>query len=326
MLSISKKYVVALSAIIVAALSVQAALAATTISTNINTGGNLTVTGTATIGSSDGPLQVNAGLLSATTSIGVLYGGTGLTTAPSNNQILLGNSSSGYTLSATSSLGFILLSSLSATAPATYNALTGAIGFNLGVANSWTALQQFNSNASSSLFSTNGPLYVGTTATTTIQGNNATSSFSGNITINGAFGLDVAPAGGVLNIGTSSASSINIAKSGVTTAVGGPLTVSGATTLANSSTAINSILFGFCNIANSANINASSTAYFNCTGATNLTTSYEVFVQATSSLPSFLIIQSASSSAANTINLQIYNATTTATAPGGISINYWAVR
>ncbi len=61
----------------------------------------------------NGPLQANAGLVSATTSIGVLYGGTGLTSAPSYGQLLLGNSSSGYTLSATSSLGLLGSSTVS---------------------------------------------------------------------------------------------------------------------------------------------------------------------------------------------------------------------
>jgi len=41
------------------------------------------------------------------TEIGVTYGGTGLTSAPSYGNILVGNASSGYTLTATSSLGLI---------------------------------------------------------------------------------------------------------------------------------------------------------------------------------------------------------------------------
>lgn len=65
----------------------------------------ISVSGSAYIGSLDGPLQANSGAVSATSSIGVLYGGTGVTTAPSYGQLLLGNASSGYTLTATSSLG-----------------------------------------------------------------------------------------------------------------------------------------------------------------------------------------------------------------------------
>ncbi|MEK7509243.1 MAG: helix-turn-helix domain-containing protein, partial [Patescibacteria group bacterium] len=55
----------------------------------------------------NGPLDARSGVVGATTSIGVLYGGTGLTSAPSYGNILVGNSSSGYTLTATSSLGLL---------------------------------------------------------------------------------------------------------------------------------------------------------------------------------------------------------------------------
>ncbi|MHB1162905.1 MAG: immunoglobulin-like domain-containing protein [Minisyncoccota bacterium] len=74
------------------------------------TGGNvlastLTATSSLTIASLNGPLQANNGVVSATSSIGVLYGGTGTTTAPTYGQLLLGNSVGGYDLVATSSLG-----------------------------------------------------------------------------------------------------------------------------------------------------------------------------------------------------------------------------
>ncbi|KKW06370.1 MAG: Cell wall surface anchored protein, partial [Parcubacteria group bacterium GW2011_GWA2_49_16] len=61
-----------------------------------------------------GPADIRAGIWSATTSIGVLYGGTGLTSAPSYGQLLLGNASNGYTLSATSSLGLMGSSTVNA--------------------------------------------------------------------------------------------------------------------------------------------------------------------------------------------------------------------
>jgi|GEM_PF-5580843 len=66
--------------------------------------GNLTATGTATIGSLTGPLQAVNGLVSATSTMSVGYGGTGLSTAPTYGQMLVGNASGGYTLMATSSL------------------------------------------------------------------------------------------------------------------------------------------------------------------------------------------------------------------------------
>jgi hypothetical protein len=66
-----------------------------------------TLTGGLTVGTLAGPLQAQSGVVSATTSVGVTYGGTGLTSAPTFGQILVGNSSSGYTLTATSALGLI---------------------------------------------------------------------------------------------------------------------------------------------------------------------------------------------------------------------------
>ena len=112
-----------------------------------------------------------------------------------------------------------------------------------------------------------------------------------------------------------------------TTTAAGAISTNGSLTLANTSTAINGIVFGFCNIANSGNITASSTGYFNCTGATGVTTSHRVFVQATSSLPTNLIVVAASSTAQDTINLLIYNTGTTGlVAPGGISLNFFGIR
>ncbi len=87
-----------------------------TYSANTFTGAQVFSSGV-TIGTLNGPLQANNGVVSATTSVGVLYGGTGLTTAPSYGQILVGNSSGGYTLTATSSLGLVT-SAVTAIGPA----------------------------------------------------------------------------------------------------------------------------------------------------------------------------------------------------------------
>ncbi|MGE5541397.1 MAG: hypothetical protein ACM3TU_03955, partial [Bacillota bacterium] len=59
--------------------------------------------GTLTVGSLNGPLQANGGVVSATTSIGVLYGGTGQTTFTSS-QLLYGNGTNALTSVATSSV------------------------------------------------------------------------------------------------------------------------------------------------------------------------------------------------------------------------------
>lgn len=75
-----------------------------TYTANIFTGAQ-TLNGGLTIASLNGPLQANNGVVSATTSVGVLYGGTGLTSAPTFGNILVGNALGGYTLTSTSSLG-----------------------------------------------------------------------------------------------------------------------------------------------------------------------------------------------------------------------------
>ena len=87
------------------------------------------------------------------------------------------------------------------------------------------------------------------------------------------------------------------------------------------------MIFGYCTIA-TVTVNATSTAYRDCTGATGVTDSYRVFVQATSSLPAGLVVEAASSTATTgTINLRIGNNTAGAnTATGIVSFNFWAVR
>lgn len=165
------------------------------------------------LGFLNGPLQANAGVVSATTSIGVLYGGTGLTSAPSYGELLLGNSSGGYTLTATSSLGLPTFSTLdsyltqatffSSTSP---EHITGLPNLSITesqisdldhytdddanafiaasttipktyTANAFTALQQFGAGASSTLLSANQADFGAT----------ATSSFdaAGNLTLGG---------------------------------------------------------------------------------------------------------------------------------------------
>ncbi|MGD0328642.1 MAG: immunoglobulin-like domain-containing protein [Minisyncoccia bacterium] len=80
-------------------LSGAASVSATSGSFNNLTAGGLS------LGSLDGPLQANSGVVSATTSIGVLYGGTGLSIAPAYGQLLVGDTNGEYVLTATSSLG-----------------------------------------------------------------------------------------------------------------------------------------------------------------------------------------------------------------------------
>lgn len=112
-----------------------------------------------------------------------------------------------------------------------------------------------------------------------------------------------------------------------TVTASGNVTLSGSLTLANSSTAVNGMVFGYCTISNSTSISTAAPKYFDCTTSVTTSAAHRVFVQATSSLPAALVIQAASSTVAGVINLQIYNmSTTTATAPGAISINFFGIR
>jgi hypothetical protein len=103
------------------------------------------------------------------TVLPIFGGGTGTGAIPSYGNILVGNASSGYTLTATSSLG-----------------LTGA---SLSAANTWTALQLFSKNASSSQESCFGPCYFGGTATSTFSSAGVLSLTSALAVSSGGTGL-----------------------------------------------------------------------------------------------------------------------------------------
>ena len=179
-------------------------------------------------------------------------------------------------------------------------------------------------NASTTHITTTGNLWVNGYATTTAtNGNFAT---LGTLT---AVGLTTLGNASTTNtsVGAGATGELWVGGNATTTAAGN-ISTKGSLTLANSSTAINGIVFGFCNIANSGAVTASTTAYFNCTGATGVTTNHRVFVQATSSLHADLFVQAASSTAAGTINIQVANlgylgASATI---GDISLNFFGIR
>jgi len=117
---------------------------------------------------------------------------------------------------------------------------------------------------------------------------------------------------------------------------GSTVAVTGATTLASTTatglkvgqtgTRHTGILSGYCTIAAGGHT-ASTTKQFTCASATGVTTSYKVFVQATSSMPSMFVIQSATSST-DAIEVRILNTGLGTTTAGGLegptSLNYWA--
>ncbi len=91
-------------------------------------------------------------------------------------------------------------------------------------------------------------------------------------------------------------------------------------------TTINGMVFGYCTLA-SVTVVATSTAQTHCTGATGVLTGDRVWVMATSSLPTGLVVDAASTTASDIIGVRINNATAGAnTATGAVSLNFWAVR
>ena len=179
-------------------------------------------------------------------------------------------------------------------------------------------------NASTTHITTTGNLWVNGYATTTAtNGNFAT---LGTLT---AVGLTTLGNASTTNtsVGAGATGELWVGGNATTTAAGN-ISTKGSLTLANSSTAINGIVFGYCNIANSAAVTASTTAYFNCTGATGVTTDHRVFVQATSSLHADLFVQAASSTAAGTINIQVANLGYLGASAriGDISLNFFGIR
>jgi len=114
----------------------------------------------------------------------------------------------------------------------------------------------------------------------------------------------------------------------------------GATTLASTTatgfkvgqtgTQHTGLVSGYCTIAN-VSVTASSTGMVSCSSATGIASGDRVFVQATSSLPDNFVIQAASTTATDVIQVDILNIPTT-TADGGAddtgvhSFNFWAVR
>jgi hypothetical protein len=114
----------------------------------------LTVSGTSGLqlaSGLNGPLQAINGLVSATSTLSIGYGGTGLSTAPAYGELLLGNASGGYTLTSTTSLG--IASGWSALSDISLTKGYFVVGDDAGVA-----------QATSSLFlSSLGYLGIGTT-------------------------------------------------------------------------------------------------------------------------------------------------------------------
>lgn len=181
-----------------------------------------------------------------------------------------------------------------------------------------------------------GTLNIGTTTANLINigSSAATTSVLGPVTVRAAGTIDAGTAG-ALYIGTSTANAIGIGKAGVTTSIAGLANSTGnaSTTLlsigGSTGNTLNTVLFGFCTLA-AVTVNATTTNGVACTGATGLDTTFtRVFVMATSTLPSGVTIQQASTTATATINVMLFNAGGIGNATissSTVSLNYWAVK
>jgi hypothetical protein len=159
---------------------------------------------------------------------------------------------------------------------------------------------------------TGGAIYA--TSTLLVDG---ASTFRSTVTLQGAnlllppsYSLDVST-GGVLNIGTTTATAITIGKANMTTNFPGYVTMANASSTNASSTlasfgggtTISTILWGTCSYVFSS-VAASSTAYATCTGSEAATNAYKVLV--TPSASSSMVLTSASSTV-NGIQVAFFN-------------------
>jgi LysM repeat protein len=118
----------------------------------------------------------------STSTISTAYGGTGISNSPTFGQLLLGNGSGGYSLVATSSLGI------------TAGGGGGTSDVSTSSQNTWSALQLFAGNASSTNFSNFGTAYFGGTATSSFNSAGALTLATPLAINSGGTGTSTAPA------------------------------------------------------------------------------------------------------------------------------------
>ncbi len=343
---------------------------ATTISTNISTGGTLSATGAST-------------LTGAVTTAGAVTLGD----AAGDAIIITGNASTSNSFEVNNDLYVN-----------GYATTTGASG-NFATAGTLTAIGQTTLvNASTTRLSIFSNLLIGGTSTTTIVGGSAPSTipYASTTALDvvsqlGVFGTasfggtatTTVNSAGVIATQTKAANTITFASttgidisgyasstrisclnncafgSTATTTIDSTGVISTQTTLANtityaSTTAVTAttasttnlivggdsangtlagIIFGTCNLT-LVQMSATSSIGIPCTSATGVTSSYKVFVSATSTLATStlltgntggFVVSGASSTAANVIGVQITNFTGAINTPSG-TLNFWAVR
>jgi len=194
----------------------------------------LTVSGSVYLGSLNGPLQANNGLVSATTSVGTQYGGTGLDSSALTglaqivsgtwsasstlsaayggtgwnslqaNTLLLGNGAGRIATTTSGTDGYVL--ALSAGVPtwlatSTLSTITGTLTVAKGGTGQTSFGQGWLHSDGNTLTSSTSPTVAYLTATSTT----ATSTFAGGLSVAGSSGLTVLQNGKV-GIGTTSPS------------------------------------------------------------------------------------------------------------------------
>ena len=138
-------------------------------------------------------------------------------------------------------------------------------------------------------------------------------TLSSNITVPSGYGLDATS--GALNLGTTTATSVIIGSSSakvgiastspyVALGVTGTTTSSAGVVIGAIGSPVTQMLFGTCSV-NLPSINATSTVTANCTAA-GVNTIDKVFVTPTS-LPNYVVFTSASSTAADIIQVAAFN-------------------
>ena len=285
-------------ALAVVFVSAGIAQAATTISTNISTGGTLAVTGLSSLGSASSTLfSANSAYFGASATSTFSSAGVLTLITP----LAIG---SGGAATTTSFYGGVLYSDGSAFRQASSTALL-----------QWDPTTQIftTNNASTTNLSVLTRAAFGSSATSSFNSAGALTLQNGEVITNAVNGeVSIGGASDVVKVlGTASTSALIVGDE-------------------PAAPTINGMVFGYCSFANVGSFTATTTQYVNCTttpvGA--LLATDRVFVQATSSWDTSFRIVAASSTGVSTVQLLVFNESLIAedTTLGGTSINFWALR
>lgn len=296
------------------------AQAATTISTNISTAGTLSVTDQTTLGNATSTIF---------SAYSAYFGGSATSTFSTAGALTLITPlaiASGGTGTTTSFYGGILFSDGTVYRQASTTALL-----------QWNPTTQVftTNNASTTQVSIAGSLWVNGNATTTSAG---ALSLQSTLGVLGLTSLASASTTGSVSV----AGNLWVNGNATTTSAGAlalqsTLDVIGNTTLASTTATsfkvgqtgsqLTRAVANYC-VTASSDITASTTTMLTCTPATGtptLTAADRVFVMATSSLPGRIHISAASSTAAGTIQVNVFNTGIDGGAPGAAvyAFNFW---